>query len=114
MPEPTVAASEPRWRRRQTQPSNTVEEHFRNLGYQNVDAYSINPNAIRLRILDPRFTDRDHYSRVTEIQGHLKTLPGRLYKAVTGLFLFTPAEIAERREHFRPWFMNVEFEDPTR
>ena len=87
------------------QVENLVDEHFPNCPRDLPRAYRYNPASIRVRIVDPRFKDKNRSEREKMVMAIVRTLPEETRQELTVLLLLTPDELADS-------LMNRQFEHP--
>jgi hypothetical protein len=71
-----------------------------------IEAYRQNSVSIRIRIIDPDFSNLDKTERHNEIWRFLDDLPEEIQSHVSTILLLTPNEKAKS-------FASVEFDDPV-
>jgi hypothetical protein len=85
---------------------NALREYEANHPEADVGVYRQNSASVRVRIIDPDFTNLDRAQRHNVIWQILERLPVRVLSDVTILLLLTPDEVSDS-------FANFEFEHPS-
>lgn len=82
-----------------TAETRQVEAALRAAGYATVDAYRFNAAAVRVRVVDARFTGHRKAARYAAVEPHLEALPERLQGDILMLVILTPDELAASAEN---------------
>ena len=101
------------WESKRTDETRRIEDHLKQAGFRQVDAYRYNVASIRIRVIDPRFEGLAPELRDAMVEPFLDQLPEKTQVDVTSLFTFAPLEIEQTPKTFREFLQNMEFDHPS-